>query len=443
MSADRLGGGVGRTIRSGVRNGEPVRYALGNCCAMRLTSGTRVLAERNETIMKFYSFHLMPWPHLPQGFNDREQHPSSWVTLSNENYDPQRGHDLYNRYLDELELAEKLGFDGVGINEHHQNAYGTMPSPNVIAGMLARRTSRIQIAILGNGIPLRDHPLRVAEEVAMLDVVTGGRIISGLVRGIGCEYYSSGVNPTHSRERFLEAHDLIVRAWTEPGPFRFDGKHYRVRYANVWPRPIQQPHPPVWIPGFGSRETVEWCAHPDRKYPYQAVYMPDHLVKMFFDMYREAAERHGYTASPYQLGHASPIYVAETDAQAKEEAAEHIRWLYHDGLRIPLQLLFPPGYVTHQSMKGILGFAHELDWGSMSFDELNDKGFCIVGSVDTVRQRLSQHARELGLGLVLAVLQFGDMPHWKTVKNMELFASGVMGPLREEFRDMGRTAVAA
>ena len=137
--------------------------------------------------MQFYNFHLMPYPYLPDDFADKSKHPSAWVTLSNKYYDPEKGNVLYNQYLDELEYAEKLGFEGVCGNEHHQNAYGTMPSPNIVAAMLARRTSRIKIAMIGNGLPLRDHPLRVAEEVAMLDVVTGGRVISGFVRGIGEE----------------------------------------------------------------------------------------------------------------------------------------------------------------------------------------------------------------------------------------------------------------
>jgi len=115
--------------------------------------------------MQFYFFHLMPWPHVPEDFADKSKYPSAWVTLSNSYYDPEKGHLLYNRYLDELEYAEKLGFDGVCVNEHHQNTYGTMPAPNIIAALLARRTNRVKIAILGNGIPLRDHPLRVAEEV--------------------------------------------------------------------------------------------------------------------------------------------------------------------------------------------------------------------------------------------------------------------------------------
>ncbi len=176
--------------------------------------------------MKFYYFHLMPYPM-------EHDEPSSWVTLSNRHYDPAVGHTLYNQYLDQLEYAEQLGWDGLCVNEHHQNCYGTMPSPNVMAAMLVRRTIRAKIAILGNGLPLRENPLRIAEEIAMLDVASGGRVISGFVRGISAEYFSTAVNPTHSRERFYEAAELILRAWTEEGPFPFDGRFYRY--------PVRQP----------------------------------------------------------------------------------------------------------------------------------------------------------------------------------------------------------
>jgi len=127
--------------------------------------------------VKFYYFHLMPYVM-------EHDEPSSWVTLSNRFYDPKQGQMLYNQYLDQLEYAEALGWDGLCVNEHHQNCYGTMPSPNVMAAMLVRRTSRAKIAILGNGLPLRENPLRIAEEIAMLDVASGGRVISGFVRGI-------------------------------------------------------------------------------------------------------------------------------------------------------------------------------------------------------------------------------------------------------------------
>src|SRR5207249_11230117 len=151
--------------------------------------GHRVLSCGGGPAMKFYYFHLMPYVM-------EHDEPSSWVTLSNRYYDPKAGQVLYHQYLDQLEYAESLGWDGLCVTEHHQNCYGTMPSPNVMAAMLVRRTTRAKIAVLGNGLPLRENPLRIAEEIAMLDVASGGRVISGFVRGISAEYFSTAVNPT-------------------------------------------------------------------------------------------------------------------------------------------------------------------------------------------------------------------------------------------------------
>jgi alkanesulfonate monooxygenase SsuD/methylene tetrahydromethanopterin reductase-like flavin-dependent oxidoreductase (luciferase family) len=201
-------------------------------------------ASESEESVQFFGFHLMPWPYLPDEF--AASGASTWVTLSNENYDPVRGHELYARYLDELVEYERVGFDGICVNEHHQTAYGLMPAPNLIAAALARSTKQAKIAILGRALPLVSNPVAVAEEFAMLDHLSGGRVITGFVRGIGTEYFASGVNPTHSHGRYYEAHELILRAWTEVGPFRYHGRHYQFDYVNLWPRPLQQPHPPVW-----------------------------------------------------------------------------------------------------------------------------------------------------------------------------------------------------
>ena len=157
--------------------------------------------------LKFYFFHLMPYGFVPRS----SEFDSSWVTLSNEHYDPTRGHQLYNEYIDLLVAAEKYGYDGAIVNEHHANAYGTMPSPNLIAAMVVTRTQRMPVGIVGNAIPLHGNPVRVAEEIAMLDVISGGRIISGFVRGIGCEYFNNPVSPTDSVERFWEANELILK----------------------------------------------------------------------------------------------------------------------------------------------------------------------------------------------------------------------------------------
>src|ERR1700680_1662805 len=165
----------------------------------------------------------MPYAELSPAYDG-----PAWVTCPNELYDPEVGHRLYNRYLDELISAEELGFDGVCVNEHHQNAYGNMPSPNLIASILARQTQRCKIAVVGNALPLYNPPTRVAEEFAMIDVISGGRLIAGMVVGGGPEYYSNGLNPAQARERFYEAHDLIIKAWTQPGPFVFNGKYYKL-----------------------------------------------------------------------------------------------------------------------------------------------------------------------------------------------------------------------
>ncbi len=377
--------------------------------------------------MEFFYFHLMPWPHLPADFETREA--SAWVTLSNTHYDPERGHHLYNEYLDELEQAEKLGFDGVAVNEHHQTAYGTMPSPNLMAAALIRRTQRVRIAILGNAIPLREHPLRVAEEVAMLDVLSGGRIISGFVRGIGCEYLSLGVNPAHSRERFYEAHELILRAWTEPGPFCFEGKYYRVRYANPWPRPLQKPHPPIWLPSQGSTETIRWGA--SRRYPFVCVFNSYQQTRKWIEEYKAAAIRCGYEAPPDQIGFAIPVYVGETDAQAEEEARPHILWLFRRGLKIPPQYLLPPGYISEESLRKFLS-AGVRNPADLSYSQLIEKGYVLVGSAATVAQRLEEIERDLGAGIFLLSGRTGDMPRKKAWASMERFARLVIPRFRQK-----------
>jgi alkanesulfonate monooxygenase SsuD/methylene tetrahydromethanopterin reductase-like flavin-dependent oxidoreductase (luciferase family) len=205
--------------------------------------------------MQIFSFNFLSYPYLPQDYAG-----SAWITCPNELYDPKIGHGLYRDYLDQLVHTEALGFDGIGLNEHHQTPYCGMPSPNIVASALIQRTTTARICVLGNALPLYDPPLRVAEEYAMLDVMSGGRLMAGVVPGDQASYYSYGVNPAQARARFAEALDLLVQAWTRPGPFEFNGEFYRFPYVNPWPRPLQQPHPPIWIPGLGSPETQEMRA---------------------------------------------------------------------------------------------------------------------------------------------------------------------------------------
>ena len=234
---------------------------------------------------------------------------------------PTRERTNTNPYIGQLAYAEALGFDVIAVNEHHQTAYGMMPAPNLIASALIQRTKTVKIAILGRALPLVSNPITIAEEFAMLDNLSRGRIITGFVRGIGTEYHATGLNPAFSHERYQEAHDLIVAAWTRPGPFEFEGQHYNYRYVNLWPRPYQVPHPPIWIPSQGSSETIRWAADPARKYPFLVTFSARDLVIRYLTMYREQARELGYEADGSQLGWAVPVYVADTDERARREAA--------------------------------------------------------------------------------------------------------------------------
>jgi alkanesulfonate monooxygenase SsuD/methylene tetrahydromethanopterin reductase-like flavin-dependent oxidoreductase (luciferase family) len=378
--------------------------------------------------MKFYMMHLMPYADLDLDYD--QTYNSAWITLPNSYYDPRKGAKLYNRYLDELEYADELGFDGVCVNEHHQNAYGLMPQPGVMAGALARRTKRVKIAILGRALPLLNNPVTVAEEFAMVDNITEGRFIAGFVRGIGAEYHAWSSNPADSHDRFHEAHDLILRAWTETGPFAFEGKHYQFEYVNLWPRPYQSPRPPIWIPSQGSSETIEWASHPDRRYTYLQTFTPVAMLAKYMQVYKDMAAEHGYEASPDQLGWSVPVYVAETDEIAHREAKPHIENFLNKFLRMPKEMLLPPGYLSLKSMMGVMK-AKSAIGGKQTIDDVIDKGMFICGSPETVRQRLEQYHSEIGFGHLLTLLQFGTLPADLTRKNMEIYAREVMPLLRQ------------
>jgi alkanesulfonate monooxygenase SsuD/methylene tetrahydromethanopterin reductase-like flavin-dependent oxidoreductase (luciferase family) len=375
--------------------------------------------------VKIFGFHLMPYQGLSQEHLDGDD--SSWVTLSNAVFDPVAGHKLYERYLAELVAFDRVGFDGICVNEHHQTAYGLMPSPDVVAALLVPQTS-CTIAILGNALPLRDHPLRVAEEVAMLDVISGGRIISGFVRGIGAEYHTFGMDPSASRERFYEAHDLIVAAWTRPGPFEWYGKHYKLRYVNPWPRPLQQPHPPIWSPSQGSGETIDWAAR--NRYTYLQTYSDIGTVRRVFDGVRAAAAGYGYEAQPEQIGWSVPVFVADTDAWAEAIALPALDTLFNKLMRMPRDVFFPAGYLTLASSGRVMAGKGGLGSGHADVRDLVERGYAVIGSADTVRQKLEAYQAELGFGTFCGVFQFGSLGHEDFTESLGLFADKVLPSVR-------------
>jgi alkanesulfonate monooxygenase SsuD/methylene tetrahydromethanopterin reductase-like flavin-dependent oxidoreductase (luciferase family) len=249
------------------------------------------------------------------------------------------------------------------------------------------------------------------------------------VRGIGFECFNQSLNPTKSRDRFLEAHDLIVKAWTTRDVFEWHSPNYHFRYVNVWPRPFQVPHPPIWVPGTGSRETMKWVA--ERRYTYMSVYAPARVIKRWFDGFRGSAEEVGYEPKPEQIGLLLPIYVAETDDKALTVGRRHIEWLFHRAMKITNEFYFPPGYMSAGSWRGMLT-AGLKPFSQIPFDELLSERFVIAGSPTTVAEKLNDLREELGFGNLCALLHIGDMDHEETIHNLELFAGEVMPQFADE-----------
>jgi len=382
--------------------------------------------------VKFCWFNLMPWPHLPDSF--REENRSVWVDIPSRLYDPEKGHHVYHQYMDQLEFAESLGFDGIGVNEHHQNGYGLMPSPNIIAAGLARRTSQAALCVIGNSIALYNPPIRVAEEFAMLDVISGGRLVAGFPVGSPMDTnFCYGQIPALTRDKYAEAHEMILRAWAEEEPFAFDGKYNQLRYVNCWPKPIQKPHPPIYIPGGGSIETWDFCVENDHNYAYLS--FGGFLAgKVLMDGYWERVAASGKDESPGRASFAQIICVAESDQEAEELYAEHLLYFYNRCLHVYPGFSDPPGYRTIKTIKAgkldQLRAQAQAQYASLSWKDLVESGMVIAGSPDTVRERCEHMIQTLRVGTVFALFHMGDMPDWKVRKSSRLFAEKVMPQLQ-------------
>ena len=390
--------------------------------------------------MKVSWFHLMPYRYLPPDFE--EKYRSVWVDVPSHLFDPVKAHQLYNEYLDELEFADEVGFDGICVNEHHNNAYGIMPSPNIMAAMLARRTSNAALIVLGNSLALYNPPIRVAEEFAMLDVASGGRLVAGFPVGTSMDTnYAYGQNPSTLRAKYFEAHDLVIKAWTEPEPFAFNGKHTQLRYVNIWPRPLQQPHPPVWVPGGGSLETWEWVSRMNYVYCYLSYSGYKRGIQVM-DGFWEEMERLGVDDNPYRAGFLQLICVSETDEKAKEEYAEHVDYFYRKCLHVYEGFSEAPGYRTVRTLKA--GMTRQIGAAASgkrevpAWDELVEQGYIIAGSPATVVENLRQAVEGLRVGHLMVLLQIGSMPRDLTMRNTEMFAAEVLPHVKdmwEEYED--------
>ena len=387
--------------------------------------------------MKISMFHLCPYRNLPDDFS--EKYHSVWVDVPRHLYDPETGAQIYNDTLDELEFAARAGYDGVCVNEHHQNAYGLMPSPNIMAAALARSTKDVAVIVMGNSIALYDPPTRVAEEIAMLDGISSGRIVSGFPVGTSMDSnYCYGANPATFREKYYEAEELIIKAWTEEEMFSFDGKYTQLRYVNLWPKPLQRPHPPVWVPGGGSIETWGWTVDKGYLYAYLS-YSGFKRGKQVMDGFWKVVDEKGVEPNPYRAGFLQLVCVADSEQEAEERYGPAVEYFYNKMLHVYPGFADAPGYRTLATIKAGL-LAQTTRFGRDGFDELKwkdivDAGNVVAGTPDQVTEQLEQVATDLRVGHLMLLNQIGSMPHDLAMYNIEKTATEVVPNLRHLWSD--------
>ena len=385
--------------------------------------------------------------------------------MSNASYDPKLGADLYNRYLDERVFAEEMGFDGLMLNEHHSTPFCMGGVMNLEAAILARITRRAKIVLLGNILPIWDDPLFLAEELAEIDMISRGRLVTGWVRGTGRESVAHNAVPPYNWERFQEAHDFIVEAWTKPGPFRWEGEHYHYRYVNPWARPYQDPHPPIWIPGVMSRNTVAWAAR--HRYPYLMLATELQPTVESFAYYDEVAAEAGFEAGTEHRGYLFKVHVDETEELAEEAGRKYVQGPSNPFLEGNQGIVRPfiqnlPGLTQRNNLLPTMkSFAAAASRGRASqhvkeqqkqaeqkqeapppppkdiYKDQTEKLSIISGTPDTVIPKVRQVLETIRPGTIFFWDGDGAMSHDDQMRSLRLMGSDVIPAVREIGAELG------
>jgi alkanesulfonate monooxygenase SsuD/methylene tetrahydromethanopterin reductase-like flavin-dependent oxidoreductase (luciferase family) len=367
--------------------------------------------------VKVWYYTLMPWPY---------HYGEVRYPFEASHFDRQRAPELYRGYMDLFRRADELGYDGIALAEHHYTKIGTAPSPNLIAAAVATHTDNVKIAILGDCLPLHSHPVRLAEELAMIDVLSNGRLVAGFIRGGGREYHAYGIDIANGRSMFQEAWDLIVKAWTDPEPFAWHGEHFNYDVVSILPRPIQQPHPPV-VAAANTAESIEWAAQ--HHAPLFMGFASEQQIVEGFAYYRRYAEEHcGWNPTADDMGIIGPVYVSTSDASARDEAEAHVMVhydelsnLYTGDLRqFTERRLSERSYAYRSETSEAPQRQQSADYATLARQRY------YIGSPETVTRRILERKEKLGVGIFAGVTPFGSMEPPQAMKSIELFAREVL-----------------
>ncbi len=386
--------------------------------------------------MKVYIMDLLPYGQHFEAFKADRYIP---YPLPGRHCDPKVAARTYDQHFAIWEEMDRLGYDGLGLNEHHTTPHGLMVSPNMIAAAAARVTKRLELLILGNLIPLH-NPLRIAEELAMADCMSNGRVLPGFARGVPREYRVYDVPMADSRARFEEALEIIRRAWTED-VFSFEGKFWRYKDISIWPRPLQQPHPPIFIPFTNSKETIELAG----RHNFNAVMVGGHkgVTEDVVGYFARQLAAHGHTMTSDKMTLYTEAYVADSQEEALKEYAPYFLYfkqtLWHHGSEQSNESLGKAGYLNPASFDYVRPenrpFAL-LDRSRIRTVELADverqvkDGQLAFGPGKQVAEQLIEAAETMGANRILLNLNLGALPPDMFMEQIRRFGRDVLPRLQ-------------
>ncbi|MCD9623947.1 LLM class flavin-dependent oxidoreductase [Rhabdothermincola salaria] len=384
-------------------------------------------------MFRSWVFTEMPYPHIPP----EDTFDSVRVSFPSRHYDPEVGHQLYQAYYDMYAAADELGLD-IMCNEHHATATCVEPAVPLSLAILARETTRARLLALGNPVANRSDPVRVAEEMAMIDVISQGRLEVGFVRGVPQELSAGNVSPVDQKPRFREAIDLILEAWqAHDGPINWEGEHFHHRQVNVWPRVYQDPHPPVWIPTQSTSTAVETA---ERGFTVATILNGVAGCRSIFDAYRTRAAECGTDDPPLEkFAYLGLVAVGETDEEGYAIARKLQWYIQHN--KVAPQFMDVPGYIEpkvraamlQSQLKGEEVTSPIAHLAHAPVEELTEDGYFFAGSPDTVFHQMRRFYEKVGgFGNFLMMVQGGTMGLELATRTMELYSREVMPRFRRE-----------
>ncbi|MDR7156830.1 alkanesulfonate monooxygenase SsuD/methylene tetrahydromethanopterin reductase-like flavin-dependent oxidoreductase (luciferase family) [Sphingobium xenophagum] len=386
--------------------------------------------------MRLTYFQQVPYRHLPPNFE--HEYSSVVTTPYRKLVDDRRLVADYRDALDELLFAAREGFDAVAVTEHGQSSYDMVPNPDLILAAIAYATASegIDVGIypIGRSLGKTREPLRVAEELAMIDCMSDGRLIAGFPVGLPYDAsINNGVPQIETRARFDENLRLITKAWTADDIFAWNGRYAQHAVVNIWPRPVQSPTPPIWITGSGSPKTMEFVLK--QGYGFNSFgQMGRKGAQATFGKLWETADRSGIAVNPNRAGLVQCICIAETDAEAERLYAPHVEYYFRKASgALGNDAMNLPGGVELDGLKAAMRAPGGFSWDMLkgiTMKQLMGMGSVICGSPSTVREQLRDLVDALGVANVLAMLQIGSMPRELTEHNIRLFMREVAPCLR-------------